>query len=1198
MYSSHYFTKNRSYETSIYLSIYLSIRLTAHFRALVTMFLLFLFYFPANAQSFQCNIDTVPEFFILNSPPTPGCYNVGNDEMDLEAYKPESTDPIKYIRIKIYVMQYSQFEPFNFSEITEHVDYIGEVMDIANGILKEINLPLYGGVVQQTYPNSLPHIDDTRFQFVFDKNSDIQFIPDPVGWGNDASFSDTYLPTNYGTNDCYFDFFLVGGIGGASGFGPSNYNVYTNWWNEYNQNEQTGLGVNKWQHAMTVLHEIGHSFGLNHSWLGQFTDIICPHCSGDEGGVCGDTCTAACDPTEDSLCLSNIMSYTALARRNFTPLQIARMHTNAFLPNNTRYLQVDLDPSATMTISGTQTWETARIVTGHIIIPDGAQLTITCKVIMPPDGLIIVQKGGRLTIDDGHLTIGSSHCGDYWGGIIVLGNPNATQTYANQGVLEITNDALIEYANTAASVSGGGIIRAFDSEIKDCRYSIYLAPYQYPGVPWFSLNTISGCTFSVTDDYTRPDLYPFLFLNGISGLSIVNCVFNDDRTITLKEEDNFAYLVSRGIQSLNSNFRISGELTTFGSLFLGVDAGVSGSKRTFSVQDATFNHCFLGIVSRSVPNFVIRNNKFNIGNYDLTPIPQEADIPPVGWNGAGISIQSGSGFLLRDNTFTGQNDQSTLGVFVSEIGGAANAIRDNIFTNIITGNYAQGINYQLIPTPEGLQYLCNQNDGPLPEIRFDFYVEPGGGIAPIQGLPTIATGNTFHHHGVPPGSDFRNADDAPQVTYFYFDEQDTILLQTPFNYNNLDLEALLNPGDCLFDEEENLLDSIKKVQYTLKFDTSRLNYLDSLALYQSKIDGGDTEALKNDVNNASPWNFSQVSNDLNTYTPYISGEVLSAVAGQSLFSDTEVFNLAIANPETLRKGGLIADLVAQRNFNTTEQTYLEYAAQNNTTVRRQLELDLHKSYADIQQAGQKLIISLMADTTGIDVHAIRNRLSLQMDLFSDYTLVESYWESALYDSADYVLQQVIQPQLISPAMDTAFVNYDNLKQLHKSVLDAGRDWDSLQVSEISQLETLAEGPWGMAKAQARQVLNMFYGYHYLNLPPIPGGGSALQAATNHETTPAKSDSEKEQPQSFTSSEITAFPNPASGEVRFNFLLGETDKAAILQVIDLNGKIVHRARLFGPKGTVLWHPEVPSGVYYYVLMAEGYPLAPQRLIILN
>ncbi|GJM34659.1 MAG: hypothetical protein DHS20C18_36600 [Saprospiraceae bacterium] len=1128
-------------------------------------------------------------------PPSTACFNVGFDETALEAYKPAPNDPIKYIRIKMYVMQNTSANPLNFEDIPQHVDYLGEVMDIANGILEEIELPIYGGVVQQVYPNGLPHIDDTRIQLVFDKNSDIEFIPDLAGWGNNGSFANSYLPDKYGNDDCYFDFFMTGGIGGASGYGPQDYNVYTNWWNEYNDNLATGTGINKWQHAMLVLHEMGHSLGLGHSYQGQVSDIICPHCSsGNNVAQCGDPCGGWCDPTVAPRCLSNIMNSAAHSKRNFTPLQIARMHTFSFRENNVKYLQVNLDPTATITINGVQTWETARIVNGHINIPNGAQLTISCKVIMPPGGLITVEKGGRLIIDNGHLTISSPKCGDYWEGILVKGDPNASQIYANQGVLEITNDALIEYANTAASVSGGGIIRAFDSEIKDCRYSFYFAPYQYPGASWFTLSTISGCTFRVTDDYARPDLYPFLFLNGISGLYLINCVFNDDRTIILKEEDNYAYLVSRGIQSLNANFRVSGNQTAFNKLFMGIDAGISGSKRTFSVRDATFNHCFLGIVSRSVPNFVIRDNAFKLGNYDLTPIPQETDIPPTLVEGLGISIQSGSGFLVRDNVFEGVGI-GTVGIFVSEVGRAANKIQNNTFTDVERGNYAQGISFQNLPFPTGLQYLCNINGGDPPNTRFDFEVEPDGGISPFQGTPNAAAGNTFHQNNLPPGSDFSNAFDGDILTYFYYNQEPT---EEPINFVNVFPIQIEFSNACLGDNEGDLLDPTETGNYIIKFDTNRVNYLQQLALYQSKIDGGNTEALKSDVNNANPWNISQVSNDLNTNTPYISGEVLSAVAGQSLFSDTEVFNLAIANPETLRKGGLIADLVAQRNFNATEQTYLEYAAQNNVTARQQLEIDLHSSYGDMQQAGQKLIISLMADTTGIDVHAIRNRLSLQMDLFSDYIIAESYWESALYDSADYVLQQVIQPRLISPEMDTAFVHYNTLKQLHKNVLDAGRNWDSLLVSEISQLETLAEGPWGMVKAQARQVLNLFHGYYYLNLPPIPGGGSGLQRENNDGATSAEIKTEKEQAQLSEVSEISAFPNPASGAVSFNYQLSGVNKAAVLQVMDINGTIVHRARLFGPIGKILWQPQVPAGVYAYTLIIDKQSLTPQRLVILH
>jgi len=67
-----------------------------------------------------------------------------------------------------------------------------------------------------------------------------------------------------------------------------------------------------------------------------------------------------------------------------------------------------------------------------IVIESGAQLTITCKVLMPSSGRIIIHPGGKLIVDGGILT---NACSDkLWQGIYISGNADMPQTAQYQGV--------------------------------------------------------------------------------------------------------------------------------------------------------------------------------------------------------------------------------------------------------------------------------------------------------------------------------------------------------------------------------------------------------------------------------------------------------------------------------------------------------------------------------------------------------------------------------------------------------------------------------------------------------------------------------------------------------------------------------------------------------------------------------------------
>ncbi len=117
------------------------------------------------------------------------------------------------------------------------------------------------------------------------------------------------------------------------------------------------------------------------------------------------------------------------------------------------------------------------------------------------DRKITVEKGGKLILYGGLIT---KYCDDYWQGIEVIGDRTLAQTAANQGTLELKNDAIIEYANNAIvtglngdATKGGGIIKADNTTFRNNRRSVEFLQYNIAD----NISYFTNCTFELTTDY-------------------------------------------------------------------------------------------------------------------------------------------------------------------------------------------------------------------------------------------------------------------------------------------------------------------------------------------------------------------------------------------------------------------------------------------------------------------------------------------------------------------------------------------------------------------------------------------------------------------------------------------------------------------------------------------------------------------------
>jgi len=858
-----------------------------------------------------------------------------------------------------------------------------------------------------------------------------------------------------------------------------------------------------------------------------------------------------------------------------------------------------LETLPAITINTNTTWDEPVFSLDDIVVEPGNTLTITSTVYMGSEARFIIKPGAEVIIDEGIIT-NYKFCGHenlHWPGFQVWGNRNASQytvpgQTCAQGKL-ILNGATIENAVTAVDLwkpgendMTGGIIDATDAIFLNNAKSIHALNYRNfnpynPNQELDYYGAFKNCTFSLNDQYlSGKTFYKHVDLDRVKGIKFYGCSFSLAPGLEGVSEWN------DGIAAYDAGFRVMPVCTSstipcqeydscrFTGFYNAIKAtSESQVVRTFFVNSAVFSNNTYGVHVSRVNNEVVVFSRFNIGNNRSQDL-----LCCTGAPGTGIYAEHSTGFAFEENTFTkaiGAEEGNNIGIWINTTG-AQDEVYKNYFNGLSYANYAEGQNTVSGSSKEGLAYFCNHNTNNIA----DFFVSDivPSTIQSTQGGDEQVTGNTFSQSGATwhfyNGGVFHvgyyycdicpSEDPDDNKIYYVTDKGKDFNNPCPSHYGVHPQKDLVLTGEQKLNTEQLYYDNL------LDFNSVK-------ALYDNLIDGGNTEGELLDIQNAEPDDMWALREQLLGDSPHLSMDVLKKAADRTdVFTESALFDILAANPDELKKEELISYLEDKENPLPDYMIAILREVASGTTYKTVLLQQMSYYSQNKTRAAHDIIRSILNDSV-TDYNELRNWFDNLGGIRADHQIIATYIEQKNFTDALSLANML--PQLYGLEGDELIEHdfYMEMLNLYQSLYQQARNVFLLDSSEVAELAMIADSSKSIAGAQARNILEAGYGYHFYNCPNLNDtsaykGGIILAEALNQ----------------ISDMKISVKPNPAGQWAAFDYILPEGQSIATITITDLAGKTIEVLQVSGQQGQKLWDTrQIKAGVYLYTLKTAGF-----------
>lgn len=842
-----------------------------------------------------------------------------------------------------------------------------------------------------------------------------------------------------------------------------------------------------------------------------------------------------------------------------------------------------------ITVNTDQIWTNDTRIGGIVRVKSNVELTIKDAIIAFGDNArIVVEQGGKLIIDGSTLT---NACATPWQGIQVWGDKNQSQkTLADgscaQGKLILKNGATIENAIVAIDLwkpddwsTTGGMVYATDAVFRNNAKAVHALHYrnfnpQYPQIEWKYFSNFKNCTFEITEDYVGAETFhKHVDLSHVKGINFQACDFS-----VAKNAENVS-TYSSAIMAYNAKFAVNAtcgsaqepcpESSYDRSSFTGFYTAIKAFNDnrmpvTFSVNKADFINNAYGVKTQGMHNASVLSSHFEIGEL---------------WGcGAGIYADFQSGFAFEENDFSkfdGASDANYFGILINQ-SEAVNEVYKNSFNGLTYANFADGKNWTE-EAYKGLAYYCNNNSNNYA----DFFMNNQSIIQSKQGGKNYAAGNTFSQNG----ATWHFYNGGSTLIDYYYNQNASDEIPDDDKIYHINKIGINNTNTCPshYGNDISTRQLVLTPQQKMVAEETYINNLTDYnalkALYDSYVDGGNTESEKMAIQTAQPNDMWALRAQLLGDSPHLSLEVLKEAADKTeVFTEAALFDILAANPDELKKDTLIKYLENKETPLPAYMIDLLKQVATGTTYKTALQQQMANYQHAYTRAAYDIIRSNLNDTVSNYVE-LRNWLDNLGGIVADRQIISSYICEHNFTDAMALANMLPQLYNLTGRDLTEHNYYIDMLTLYKALAQEGRNTYQLNSTEKANLISIANHSQGVAGAQARGILEAVYNIGYSECPEVN--------ETNDNYAPHSAISSNVLNQAY-GVNISVKPNPAKEWAAFEYTLPSKTTAAIISITDASGSEVATLNISGIQGQKLWDTRhVKSGVYIYTLKVAGF-----------
>ena len=380
----------------------------------------------------------------------------------------------------------------------------------------------------------------------------------------------------------------------------------------------------------------------------------------------------------------------------------------------------------------------------------------------------------------------------------------------------------------------------------------------------------------------------------------------------------------------------------------------------------------------------------------------------------------------------------------------------------------------------------------------------------------------------------------------------------------------------------------------LSYDSIEDIYLNLLYTYNQLLDGGDKNALLNQIESTWSQDAWILRATLLEKSPYLSTDALTAAAQKDVLPPAMLFEICLLNPDAIKSMEFMnylqyeipnplpqymIDLLIDSWETETPRTILLGSL---ASCSQQMEFDNNLLLTDIDDTEDQTDSVVNVDYTD----SIRVLLSRKQNLLSRYELAESYFNPGYNDIIMSILDSIPIDFNLTERDSLEFERYKSYIIFRIGIENDGRSLSQLTGSEVETLKLFADQDDDLPGVMVQNMLCFLYNNCWERIPELPVDNEN-QRRGKLKSTKVESELNK----------VEVMPNPATTYTTFSYTLPQLKGNGILTITDMTGRVIDQFATTDKKGQMIWDTrKITNGIYFYQMKDNNSILIKGKVVV--